>query len=185
MANLTITVVNEAGKHKCRSCGENSVWLVHQGMYEQGDKLIFTTDEAPGFYVIRVDGALEEAYVYLTCQRVEYIIPFELDNPFKMDKVSYCPGSFIGERHYITMRKARFQENMNFRNLAKNVMDQHSGQGCYPHVHANAETKGQLAPLYAVRNVIDGILANTAHWPWPFQSWGIDQRKVCITPSAH
>ena len=41
------------------------------------------------------------------------------------DRISYCPGSFAGLSHYITMRRARPEEDRNFRNLAKNVMDQH------------------------------------------------------------
>ena len=41
----------------------------------------------------------------------------------------------------------------------------------------SAETKGPVAPLFAARNVIDGVLANSCHYPWPFQSWGIDQRE--------
>lgn len=176
MAELSITVCSEQGNVKCRVNGMDDIWMVHQGEYEPGDKIVFTTDTFPAFYVIRVDGAMDEAYVYLTGKRVEYAVPFEKGNPFKMDKISYCLGSFIGERHYITMRMAREQENRYYRNLAKNVMDQHENQGCYPHVHANVETQGPIAPLFAARNVIDGILANTSHWPWPFQSWGIDRR---------
>lgn len=170
MANLNISVLNERGEVKCQIAGEDNIIMVYQGEYECGDKIVFTTDHLPNFYVIRVDGAIDEAYVYLTKERIEYIIPFN------EDKISYNPSSFTGERHYITMRIAKEQENGNYCNLAKNVMDQHEDQGCYPHVYANAETKGQIAALFAARNVIDGILANTCHWPWPFQSWGIDQR---------
>ena len=176
MAKLEISVKNGRGETACRAVGENEVWLVHQGTYAPGDTLVFTTDEVPGFYVIRVDGAMDEAYVYLTQGTVEYPIPFDGDNPLKTDRISYCPGSFTAERHYITMRRARPAENENYRNLAKNVMDQHEDVGCYPHVHANAETKGPIASNFSARNVIDGVVANSCHWPWPFQSWGIDQR---------
>ena len=177
MANLSIAVWNGRDEVLCEANGENELWLVHQGEYAPGDKLVFTTDEVPAFYVIRVDGAMDEAYVYLTRQRVEYPIPFERGTPLQAARISYCPGSFTGECHYITMRRAREEENGNYRNLAKNVMDQHAQTGCYPHVHANAETQGPIAPLFAARNVIDGVLANTCHWPWPYQSWGIDQRE--------
>ena len=166
----------DRGDTKCRIDGMDDIWIVHQGEYEPGDKIVFTTDTFPAFYIIRIDGAMDETYVYLTDRQVEYPVPFEKGNPFKMDKISYSLGSFIGERHYITMRLAREQENRNYRNLAKNVTDCHENQGCYPHVHANVETQGPIAPLFAARNVIDGILANTSHWPWPFQSWGIDRR---------
>ena len=61
--------------------------------------------------------------------------------------------------------------------MAKNVNAHHVDTGWYPHVLANAETKGPIAPLFAARNVIDGLLANSSHWPWPYTSWGIDQRE--------
>lgn len=177
MADLSIAVLDGQNEVKCHADGVDELWLVHQEKYEPGDKIIFTTNEFPAFYVIRVDGCQDEAYVYLTQGKVEYVIPFERDNPLKADRFSYHPGSFTGERHYITMRKAKAQENRNYRNLAKNVMDQRDSTGCYPHVHANAETQGPIAPLFAARNVIDGVLANTCHYPWPFQSWGINQRE--------
>lgn len=177
MAKLNIAVLNAQGDTVCQAEGKDELWLVHQGEYQPGDKLVFMTDEVPAYYIIRVDGAMDEAYVYLTQTRVEYAVPFERDNPFKLDKISYSVGTFVGARHYITIRKAWEPENRNYRNLAKNVMDQRVSVGCYPHVYANAETQGQIAALFAARNVIDGVLANTSHWPWPFQSWGIDQRE--------
>lgn len=177
MANLKITITNTQNKVKCQASGGNEIWLVYQESYQPGDRIIFETDEVPGFYVIRVDGCLDEAYVYLTQRQISYTIPFEGENPLKLDRISYHSGSFTWERHYVTMRKARTQENKNYRNLAKNVMDQRDSTGCYPHAHANAETQGLIAPLFAARNVIDGVLANTCHAPWPFQSWGIDQRE--------
>lgn len=177
MANLSISVLNAKGEMGYWVRGEDEVYLVYPQQYEPGDRIIFTADQVPGFYVIRVDGAMDEAYVYLTQGRVEYPIPFERNEYSQGDRISYCPGSFAGPSHYITMRRARPEEDRNFRNLAKNVMDQHEDVGCYPHAHANAETKGPIAPLFAARNVIDGVLANTCHYPWPFQSWGIDQRE--------
>ena len=76
MAKLEISVENGQGEALCRVDGENEIWLVHQGEYVPGDKLVFSTDEVPGYYVIRVDGAMDEAYVYLTEGRGEYPIPF-------------------------------------------------------------------------------------------------------------
>lgn len=177
MAQLGIAALDGQGTPAYKVQGENEVLMVYPKEYVPGDRLVFTTDEVPAYYVIRVDGAMEEAYVYLTKEQVEYPIPFERSEHFQTDRLSYSPGSFSGAQHYISMRMARPEENENFRNLAKNVMDQHDDAGCYPHVHANAETKGPIAPLFAARNVIDGLLASTCHWPWPYTSWGIDQRE--------
>lgn len=175
MANLSIAVLDAQGTVKCRTDGEEQVWLVYQGEYAPGDRLVFTTDEAPGHYVIRVDGAMDEAYVYLTQGQVGYPIPFDPEDPLHLSRVSYCPGSFAGTMHYITMRRTRPQEDGNYRDLAKNVMDWHDSTGCYPHARANVETRGEA--LFAARNAIDGVVANSCHYPWPFQSWGIGQRE--------
>ncbi len=176
MSKVSITIWS-GEQEECRVHGEDEVLLVYPKQYKKGDKLVFTAEETPGFYIIRVDGAMDEAYVYLTGEEIEYPIPFEEGNPFHMDRISYHPGCFAGERHYITMRRARPQENENYRNLAKNVMDWKGALGCYPHVRANVQTAGPVAPLFAPRNVIDGVLANASHYPWPYQSWGIDQRE--------
>ena len=162
---MKIAALNPQGDTMCQASGPDDLVMVHQAAYQPGDKPVFTVDEAPAFYVIRVDGAMDEAFVYLTCQSVEYAIPFEPDNPIQADRISYGPGCFIGERHYITLRRARAEETKNYRNLAKNVMDQRDMVGCYPHVHANAATQGPAAPLFAARNVIDGVLANDRHAP--------------------
>ena len=177
MAKVSIAVHGSLDGEKDRIWGEDEVQLVYRQKYQKGDKLIFTADQVPDFYIIRSDGAMDEAYVYLTQERLEYPIPFEEGNPFNMDRISYHPGCFMGELHYITMRRARAEENRNYRNLAKNVMDWKGAKGCYPHVYANAETAGPVASLFAARNVIDGVLANGGHYPWPYQSWGIDRRE--------
>lgn len=177
MADLRIIVENAQGEVKHQASGKDELWTVYGMQYQPGDRLVFHAGEVPGFYVIRVDSCLDEAYVYLTQERLEYTVPFERTNPLNLDRFSHHPGSFSGERHYITIRKARLEENGAFRNLALNVMDQQNSVGCYPHAYANAETKGPIAPLFAARNVIDGILASTGHAPWPFTSWGIDQRE--------
>ncbi len=168
MAKLGITIQNEQGTPKCQVRGENQILMVYEGEYEPGDRIIFETEEKNGYYVIRVDGSLDEAYVYLTRERVEYVIPFE------DKKVSYNPVSFTGKNHYITMRGAENYENTSYRNLARNVMDQHGDPGCYPHVHANVETRGEA--VFAARNAIDGVVANECHGEWPYESWGINRQ---------
>lgn len=168
MAKLCITVVNGQGEKKSGADNEDQVLLVYKGTYEPGDRILFETDETDTYYVIRVDGAMDEAYVYLTRTAVEYVIPFE------EKKISYNPASFTGERHYITMRKAMEHENRSFCNLAKNVMDQHGDTGCYPHAFANVETRGEA--VFAARNAIDGVVANESHGSWPYESWGINMQ---------
>lgn len=168
MTDLKIAVVDKQGEIKFQVCGQNQALMVYEGIYEKGDTIVFETNEVNTYYVIRVDDTMDESYVYLTSGKVVYTIPFE------EKKISYNPKCFTGERHYIIMRKAEEYENRSYRNLAKNVMDQHGDLGCYPHAHANVETRGES--VFAARNAIDGILANESHGAWPYESWGINMQ---------
>ena len=72
------------------------------------------------------------------------------------------------------MRPAKIWEINSYKNLAKNVMDQHGDPGCYPHASANVETRGEA--VFAARNAIDGVVANLSHGNWPYESWGINRQ---------
>lgn len=168
MPELMITIKNGQGETKCQTSGQDELVMVYEGIYETGDSITFETTEADTYYVIRVDDTMDESYVYLTSPSVVYTIPFE------EKKVAYNPKAFTGEKHYITMRKAHAYENRMYRNLAKNVMDQHGDLGCYPHAHANVETRGES--VFAARNAIDGVVANESHGAWPYESWGINMQ---------
>ena len=168
MAVLKITVISGQGDVKCRLEEENQAVMVYEGVYEPGDQILFETDTPDTYYVIRIDASMDESYVYLTKQQVMYRIPFG------EKKVSYNPAAFSGERHYITMRLAAEYENRAYRNLAKNVMDQHGDTGCFPHAQANVETRGEA--VFAARNAIDGVVANASHGEWPYESWGINRQ---------
>lgn len=166
--SLTIAICDEQNMIKCKVQGEDQILMVYKGEYTPGDKILFQTDEINTYYVIRIDSTMDEAYVYLTEKSLEYVIPFD------EKKISYNPVSFTGNRHYITMRKAEDYENSCYRNLAKNVMDQNKDLGCYPHAHANVETRGES--VFAARNCLDGVLANESHGAWPYESWGINKQ---------
>lgn len=168
MSELLITIKGSQGEVKCQTSGLDELVMVYEGIYEKGDTITFETAETGTYYVIRVDDTMDDSYVYLTSPLVEYVIPFD------EKKVSYNPKSFTGDRHYITMRKADPYENQMYRNLAKNVMDQHADLGCYPHAHANVETRGES--VFAARNAIDGVVANESHGAWPYESWGINMQ---------
>ena len=168
MAKVSITIKDENGAVKSSVCGEERAVLVYEGAYCEGDTITFTTDAVSQHYVVRVDDTMDEALVYITKPEVVYGIPFD------EKKVSYNPKSFAGEKHYLTMRTAEAYETAVYRNLAKNVMDQHGDPGCYPHVYANVETRGEA--VFAARNAIDGVVSNESHGEWPYESWGINRQ---------
>lgn len=66
MANLKITVLNDKGEVKQEICGQDQIVMVSKEEYQPGDQLQFETDETSTFYMIRIDGAMGEAYMYLT-----------------------------------------------------------------------------------------------------------------------
>ncbi|WP_432629394.1 carbohydrate-binding protein [Brotaphodocola sp.] len=164
---IQIEIVDSIGNGRAETAGEQAV-LAFEGVYEDGDRIIFRVPEANCFYVLRVDEGIEEALVYLTEKELVFEIPFE------ERKKSYNPKAFSGERHYLSCRRARETEWNRYRNLAKNTADQHGDHACYPHASANVETRGES--VFMARNAIDGVCANTSHGSWPYESWGINKR---------
>lgn len=163
-----IKVLDRDGGVKAAAKGENQAVLAWKGQYEEGDRIVFQVPETGCFYVIRVDDTMDEAFVYMTREQLVYDIPFE------EKKASYNPKAFTGERHYLTLRRAHDYEISVYKNLAKNVLDQHGDHGCYPHACANVETRGES--VFAARNAIDGVVANDSHGRWPYESWGINMQ---------
>lgn len=168
MEQYAIRILDQDGQEKAGIAGENQAILAWEGEYAPGDRIQLLVPETPQYYVLRVDEVLDEAFVYLTEEKLEYLIPFDE----KKDNI--CPKAFGGERHYLTLRKAEDYEISSYKNLAKNTADQHEDKGCYPHAYANVETRGES--VFAARNAIDGVVSNLSHGKWPYASWGINQQ---------
>lgn len=168
MAVVSITIKALNGQIKASVSEEGQAVLVYEGEYEEGDTICFGANQTGAHYVIRVDDTMDESLVYITKPEVVYTIPFG------EKKVSYNPKAFTGERHYLAIREAFDYETAAYRNLAKNVMDQHGDPGCFPHAFANVETRGEA--VFAARNAIDGVLSNESHGEWPYESWGINKQ---------
>lgn len=166
MAELTLKVVRE-NETLCEATGTNEVNMVFSEEYTEGDKIVFETSEKNIHLMLQADDALGAALVYVTADKVVYEIPFG------EKKVCYSPKIFTGESHYLFARVATEAEISSYRNLALNVMDQHGETNCYPHASANVETRGES--VFAARNAIDGVLANSYHGIWPYASWGINR----------
>lgn len=163
-----IVVRDKDGNVKAQAQAAGEVILAWEGEYAPGDQILCEFPETGKFYVVRIDDTMDEAFVYVTKEQVVYDVPFE------EKKTSYNPKSFTGERHYLTLRPAKEHEISAYKNLAKNVIDQHGDPGCYPHASANVETRGEA--VFAARNAIDGVVANLSHGNWPYESWGINRQ---------
>lgn len=165
---LRITVENPAGAVKASTQADDRAILVWDGFYTPGDRIRFTVPEAGKEWRIRVDDAVEEAQVLLTGTELVYEVPCG------DAALPYNPNAFGAGRHLLTLRAATAGEMEAVRNLAANPIDQHDATDCFPHAHANAETRGEA--VFFARNAIDGVTANTSHGVWPFATWGNDGR---------
>lgn len=168
MAEIKISVYDKDGMIIAQVSGEETIVMVYEQEYQPGDKIVLQFQETHKEYVIRIDDCLDESRIYVTAPQIVYDIPFE------QKKRSYNPKAFSGSKHYITVREIYDHEYAHYRNLAKNVMDQHAEKGYYPHASANVETRGEA--VFEAKNAIDGVIANLSHGEWPYASWGINQR---------
>lgn len=168
MNNLSLEIRKEDGTIAAASSDSGQVHLVYDKAYEIGDEIILKSEKENVYLIIQLEDAMNPAFVYLTGKEYRFIIPFG------EKKVSYSPKSFTGELHVLTARLATDEEIGAYKNLAQNEYDQHGNTTCYPHAHANVETRGEA--VFAARNAINGNAVNYSHGKWPFESWGINQR---------
>lgn len=164
---LTLAVRNQQRELLGEAAGQDRVSLVYPPEYQTGD-VISLTCEQPGFYEVRFEDSMPVSMVYIQKEAV-----FAIPEKDRMIRIGYAPRSFEGPQHLITAAVANPAVAGARRNLALNPYDAHGDTGMFPHAVANVETRGEA--LFAARNAIDGILSNHAHYPYPFQSWGINR----------
>lgn len=138
--------------------------------YQPGDYFELTLS-APNQYVwVQMDASIEPSLIFVKGIKWEYDVI--LDDALRL---AYSPNIFNGMKHYAKVWLPSEEELHVYRNLAKNAHDQKDDSKGYPHAYANVETRNDST--FFARNAIDGILANEDHGPYPYQSWGINQRK--------
>lgn len=165
---MEIRVIRDNGEVKASSAGEREAILAWTGEYARGDAIVLEGLEENCFYHWKADDAMEEALIYVTESRILWPIPFY------EKKANRNPLSFLGTRHYLSIRRASEEEAGRYRNLVLNPADEHDLKGVYPHASANVETRGES--VFAAQNAIDGYRASFCHGEWPYQSWGINRR---------
>ncbi len=146
--------------------GEDSVQLKYTSEYRPGDCIVVKVP-GPQHLSLLADEELPESLVFVQKTELRYPIPFgEGLQP-------YPPHSFQGSNHLISVRAAGEKEIYRYRNLSLNPLDVRGNTDSYPHCTANVETRGES--VFAARNTIDGVIENTCHGEWPYQSWGDDE----------
>jgi len=165
---FTLTVQDKNGQILASREGTDACLMEYAAEYNEGDTLVLGCSEPNTYAILQLDDAMGEAFVYLTTDTLVYTIPFN------EKRVSYSPRAFILDRHVLSVRKATEAEIKMHKNLAYNPYDQHGDPGCFPHAHANVETRGES--VFAARNAIDGCCCNEGHGAWPYESWGINMQ---------
>lgn len=163
---FTLEILSSAGTVFFSRSQTDELAAVYDGEYAAGDEIRLTCSEKNVFAQVQLDDCMAPALVYVTG-------PFVLPVPFSSQKLSYNPKSFCGTRHYLFARRATETEIYMARNLAFNPYDWHENKTLFPHSYANVETRGES--VFASRNAIDGLIANTFHGEWPYTSWGINR----------
>lgn len=162
---LKIEIIND-GIVKAAAQGTDSAELFYKYEYTQGDVIKLTSDPSR-YLVVKLEDTFDPTFVY---SAGEYVLPI----PFGEDKVCYCPRSFTLNWHLLSVRYATEDEIECRKNLCLNVYDHHRNTGLFPHSHANVETRNES--VFASRNAIDGVFANSSHGYYPYQSWGINRQ---------
>lgn len=165
--SLTLKITNASGETLACAAGKTEVNLVYDPEYTQGDCLVIESSEPGRFVVLQFDDTLAPAFTFLKTDRFVFYIPFG------EKRVSYSPRAFSGTRHLLYARYASPDEIAARKNLAFNPLDEHENNSLFPHASANVETRGEA--VFAARNAIDGLKANTFHGEWPYSSWGINR----------
>lgn len=170
---LTICVQDREGKRLAQASGEGDVELFYTGYYDKDDVIWVTTDEGRCLW-FQADRALSPAQLYVPSGLLKYRVPTG------EARRAHPPQAFSGDHHVITARTATGRETSEYRNVALNPADQNGATSAFPHVSANAETRGES--VFEARNTIDGLRLNSCHGDWPYQSWGVDiAEDACIT----
>lgn len=163
---LCIKVIDKNGLTINVERDENEVHLPLFHEYQEGDQIVAEVSGAPVFAWMQLDDALGKSLVYLTGD-------FWYQIPFGKKRINLSPKAFTGDRHLLTLKRARNFEINTYRNLAFNVNDCHENSTCFPHASANVETRGEA--VFAAKNAIDGVTAGSCHGEWPYASWGINR----------
>ena len=166
--NITLEIKNKDGEVIASKHSDSQVCLVYNAQYQEGDTIVLKTDEDNAYLMIKIEDSMNEEFVYLKNKEVIYTIPFG------EKRISYSPKAFYGPMHILTARSATEAEISAEKNIARNCYDQHIDTGCYPHAHANVETRGEA--VFAARNAINGNNINESHGAWPYESWGINMQ---------
>lgn len=170
MMELKLSIIDKDHNTKATSItGTSMATLVYKGQYDEGDIILLEVGALNCFCELQLDDAMKPAVVYVKDAAIVYEIPFG------EKRSAISPKAFAGSCHVLSARVLSAAEISVRRNLALNPYDGFASPCFFPHASANVETRDEA--VFAARNAIDGIFANTSHGNFPYESWGINRRE--------
>lgn len=160
---IEVVVLDQKECEIAKAVGEETVSLLLQRDYEQGDRIQIRL-KAENFYELDLDPGVRPAVIYAAGETFSFQIPFG------EGKLAYPPGSFAGEYHVIRVRRVAKESPDKVRDLSTNPWDIRGESNFYPHCTASVETREES--VFAARNTIDGWDQTSGHGFWPYTSWG-------------
>lgn len=181
--SLKIEQINSDNKVVAIAEGENEAVL--NTVYEDGDALVFTTDEK--YISVKIHNDVKETILYIPDGSFKFPIPVG------QALAGFATGTFEGEQT-VSVRVTPTEELGEYRNLALNPLDYRVEseivdpdaeewsnptnspaieQGeitAYPHVYANRVTRNE--GCFYARNAVDGFINQSGHGNYPYHSWG-------------
>ena len=167
---MIIRVIDGENREIASATGDQDAFLCLDRVYQAGDVIEI---EGGTHLCVQMDQAMPKANVFLPEGKMRWLVPHG------EHRLAYAPGAFENQRHLITAEWMTEEQIHTQRNIALNPADLRGDVNFFPHCTANAETRGES--VFCVRNVINGIRANTGHGEWPYLSWGVD---ICQDPQA-
>lgn len=141
---------------------EKQIHLLIDREYQEGDYLALEVDK-PQQLKLKLDSAVEEAWVYAKAGTFVYPIPFG------EARMPYAPGAFAGRYHIYDILSCE-PMTQDRRDISTNPLDVRTETILFPHCSASIETRDES--IFAARNTIDGLKETNGHGEWPYTSWG-------------
>src|SRR4051812_31535068 len=101
---LTLQILDSQNSVRAEQSGVDETFLVHDLVYNPGDRLCLIADQPARHLVFSLDQGLPPSLAYWKGDRFEFPVPFA------RDRDSYPPQSFLGPRHRLFARVARTDE---------------------------------------------------------------------------
>ena len=161
---IKIEVINAKGE----VLASGAETLEYNKKYENGDKIKITLDGCK-FAKLKLAKSLKESIVYIPGG--EYVF----DIPFDEHTAIYAPETWSEDNNIISAVPADESEIYAKRNIALNSAAQRYKTECYPYAKANFVTRDE--PWFEERNSIDGVIEQSSHGGYPYQSYAGGARE--------